>query len=235
MKGPLLVRAACYVRVSRLDQNPGLQEDETLEFITRRGWEKAGVFKDHGISGSRERRPELDRMLLAAKRKKFDVLVVWRSDRLFRSLRHMVLTLDELTAYGIGFVSVTEPFDTTTPQGRLLVHLVSAFGEFEKSILIERTRAGLAAARRRGKRLGRPPVHVDVERALVLRAEGKSIRHVAKELGVSVGTIQKTLAAGASGSVQETPPQEGPRGLGFSAEDGAPWRGRRPSRKTFGC
>lgn len=187
------LRAARYVRVSRLDQNPRLQEDETATFIERRGWQLTDTFVDHGVSGSRERRPELDRLLLDARKRRFDVLVVFRADRLFRSLKHMVVTLDELAALGINFASVNEPFDTTTPSGRLLLHLVSAMAEFEKAILVERTRAGVAAARRRGARIGRPRVHVDRDELVRLRDDKMSIRVIAKKLGVGTGTIQRAL------------------------------------------
>jgi DNA invertase Pin-like site-specific DNA recombinase len=182
------------LRVSRSDQNPALQADETAGLIAGRGWELVDTFLDQGVSGSKDRRPELDRMLAAARRGLFDILVVWRSDRLFRSLKHMVTALDELAALGIDFVSVTESFDTTTPQGRLLLHLVAAFAEFERNVLIERTKAGLEAARRRGAQIGRPRVRVDVERALALRAQGRSIRQVAKTLGIGAATLHRALA-----------------------------------------
>ena len=138
-------RAARYIRVSRSDQRPALQADETVEFIDRRGWTLVDTFVDEGVSGTKDRRPGLDRLLAAARRRDFDILVVWRSDRLFRSLSNMVAALGELSALGIAFVSVTEPFDTTTPQGRLLLHLVAAFAEFERGVLVERTRAGIVS------------------------------------------------------------------------------------------
>src|SRR5580658_7953083 len=112
-------------------------------------------------------------------------------------IRNMVTTLDELTALGVNFVSVTEPFDTTTPSGRLLLHLVSAMAEFEKSILVERTKAGLAAAIRRGAKVGRRRVRVDLERARELRVEGKTLRDVAKELGIGTATLYRALAESA--------------------------------------
>jgi DNA invertase Pin-like site-specific DNA recombinase len=194
MKEPKAKRAACYLRVSTSDQREGLQADETQELIERRGWELADTYCDHGISGSKERRPALDRLLADARRRRFDLIVVWKSDRLFRSLKHMVNTLDELAALGVGFISVTEPLlDTTTPQGRLLLHLVSAFAEFEKATLIERTRAGLAAAKRRGARLGRPRADLDVLRARAMRAAGLSLRAIAAELGVKPSTLHRAL------------------------------------------
>ncbi len=150
MSLPRHSRAARYIRVSRSDQAPGLQLDETLDFIERRGWRLDETYQDHGVSGSKINRPALGKLLKDAKRKRFDVLVVWRSDRLFRSTRHMVNTLAELDAWGIHFVSVTEPFDTTTPQGRLLFTVVSAFAEFERDLLIERTKSGMQAAQKRG-------------------------------------------------------------------------------------
>lgn len=186
-------RVARYIRVSRSDQRPELQADETSEMIARRGWEMTDTFVDQGISGTRDRRPGLDRLMAAARRRAFDILVVWRSDRLFRSLRHMVNTLSELSALGVEFVSVTEPFDTTTPQGRLLLHMIAAFAEFERGVLVERTRAGLAAARRRGARIGRPPAKVDLRQMHALRESGKSLREVAKALGVGTTTIHRLL------------------------------------------
>jgi DNA invertase Pin-like site-specific DNA recombinase len=187
-------KAARYIRVSRNDQRPALQSDETEDLIVRRGWQLVDTYLDQGVSGASANRQELDRMMAAARRKAFDVLVVWRSDRLFRSLRHMVVTLEELAALGIEYVSVTEPFDTTTPQGRLLIHLVSAFAEFERGVLIERTKAGLAAARRRGVRLGRPRVHLDVFKARAMRAHGKSLRVVARHFGVGASTLHRILS-----------------------------------------
>jgi DNA invertase Pin-like site-specific DNA recombinase len=192
------IRAAAYHRVSRSDQNPQLQIDEVAELVERRGWALAKSYTDEGISGSRDRRPELDRLMVDARRRKFDLLVVWRADRLFRSLKHMVTTLDELAALGVGFVSVTEPFDTSTPSGRLLLHLVSAMAEFERSILIERTKAGLAAAIRRGVKVGRPRARVDLDRVRELREAGKTYRQIAVELGIGPGTIYRALARAAA-------------------------------------
>ncbi len=184
-------RAARYIRVSRSDQRPALQADETAEFIARRGWRLVDSFVDEGVSGTRVRRPELDRLMVAARRKEFDILVVWRADRLFRSLSQMLATLGELSALGCEFVSCTEAFDTTTPQGRLLLHLVSAFAEFERGVLVERTKAGLEAARRRGVRVGRPPAKVDMQRFFALKAEGKSLKEAARELRVGVSTLYR--------------------------------------------
>lgn len=188
-------RAVRYLRVSRSDQNPNLQADETARLIAGRGWDLVDTFLDHGISGTKDRRPELDRLLTLARRGRFDVLVVYRSDRLFRSLKHLVVTVSELAAMGIDFCSVSEPFDTSTPSGRLLLHLVAAFAEFERNVLVERTKAGIAAARLRGAQIGRPRVDVDVARANALRAEGKSLRQTARILKVGCATLHRALVA----------------------------------------
>ncbi len=196
------LRVGRYLRVSRAEQREDLQTDETEQLITRRGWQLAQTYTDHGVSGTRERRPQLDRLLADARRGKFDVVLVWRSDRLFRSLRHMVNTLAELDALNVAFVSVTEVFDTTTPQGRLLLHLVSAFSEFERQTIVERVRAGIAAARRRGVRLGRPGADLDVGKAAELRASGLSYRAIGARLGVGAGRVHGALNAD-RGSVQK--------------------------------
>jgi DNA invertase Pin-like site-specific DNA recombinase len=187
------LRVARYLRVSRHDQDTALQDDETAAFVKNRQWPLVETYKDHGISGAKDRRPALDRMLADARRRKFDLVLVYKADRLFRSLKHMVTTLDELAALGVGFVSVTEPFDTSTPSGKLLLHIVSAMAEFERSLLIERVKSGVAAARRRGARLGRPRARLDMDRLRELRGQGLSVRKIADTLGVGSSTVQRHL------------------------------------------
>ncbi len=187
-------RAALYTRVSTQDQSTALQHDEATRTIAARGWELTSTFEDVGVSGAKGRRPGLDAILAAASKRRFDVLVVWRADRLFRSVHHMVTTLADLSALGVDFVSCTEPFDTSTPTGRLLFHLCAAFAQFERDVIIERTVAGIAAARRRGKRIGRPRRHVDIERARELLATGARLRDVAAALKVGYGTLRRALA-----------------------------------------
>jgi DNA invertase Pin-like site-specific DNA recombinase len=201
MESSRKLRVAHYHRVSRLDQDPRLQADATIAFTAARGWETHEVYVDHGVSGSKDRRPALDRMLADGRHRKFDLILVYRSDRLFRSLKHLVAVVDDLSALGIDFVSTTEPFDTTTPSGRLLLQLVGALAEMERGLLIERTKAGIASARRRGVRVGRPPVHVDVPRAMELRASGMSLREVARELKVGAATVHRALSAADTGTV----------------------------------
>jgi DNA invertase Pin-like site-specific DNA recombinase len=138
----------------------------------RRGCTLYEVYEDQDVSGTKGRRPGLDRLLADARRRRFDVLVVWRSDRLFRSVHHTVVTLTNLDALGIDFVSVTEACNTSTPTGKLLFHICCAFGQFERDVIIERTLAGMAAARRRGAAIGRPRVRIDLARAHDLRRQG---------------------------------------------------------------
>lgn len=190
-----MTRAAIYARVSRSDQSIALQLDEASALVKGRGWELADTFHDEGISGTKPSRPALDRMLADARRRRFDVLVVWRSDRLFRSLSEMIRTLEELRAWGVDFVSVREPFDTRSPTGKLLLHIVAAMAEFERAIIIERSMAGQAAARRRGVRIGRPTVPVDVARARSMLRPGVSMQEVANELGVPRTTLARKLRA----------------------------------------
>lgn len=189
------MRAATYLRVSRSDQSSQLQADETHELVQRRGWKRVLEFADEGISGSHDRRPGLQAMLTAARKRRFDVLVVYRADRLFRSLRELVTTLDELHELGVAFVSVHESWDSTTANGRLLMQVVGAFAEFERNVLRERTRSGLEATRRRGTRLGRPRQTVDVIEARKLRANGLSWERVAERLNVSRATLLRTVRA----------------------------------------
>jgi DNA invertase Pin-like site-specific DNA recombinase len=188
-------KVARYIRVSRTDQNPQLQADETQRLIEHRGWALTATYLDHSISGPKDVRPEFAKMMAAAGRGEFTILLVWRSDRLFRSLRHMVATLKELSGLNVDFVSATEAFDSTTPQGKLLFPMARAFVDLERGVLVERTRAGLDAARRRGIRIGRPRVHVDLERAIKLRAAGKSLRETARILGVGAATLHRALGA----------------------------------------
>jgi len=148
------MKPAIYVRVSTVDQSLDNQLDDLKKYIQQRGWEEAVVYSDHGVSGAKDRRPALDDLLKAARRRQIDVVVCWRLDRFGRSLRHLLNVLQELEALGVGFISLNEGLDATTPAGRLQMHLLGAFAEFERARIQERVRAGLARARRQGKRLG---------------------------------------------------------------------------------
>jgi DNA invertase Pin-like site-specific DNA recombinase len=185
------MRAAIYARVSTLDQHSENQLAELRQYVERRG-RTAVEYVDEGVSGSKDRRPALDEMIKAARRRRFDVLVCWRLDRLGRNLRHLILLLDELQALGVAFVTLGEGIDTSTPAGRLQSHILSAIAEFERSRIQERVVAGLARARAQGKRLGRPRVHA--------RPGGTdlNVRDAAKLWNVSKSTAARWLAAGKS-------------------------------------
>ncbi len=153
-------RVALYARVSTLNghQDPEMQLRELREFAGARGWQIVAEFTDRGVSGSKDRRPQLDRLMDAARSRKIDVLIVWKLDRFARSLKHMVVALSEFESLGVPFVSLRDNLDLTTPSGRLMFHVVSAMAEFERALIQERVRAGLQHARAKGKRLGRPTV-----------------------------------------------------------------------------
>src|SRR5206468_9767355 len=149
------MKAAIYARVSTLDQEPENQLAELRRYVAARGWTSV-EHVDRGVSGAKDRRPALDRLLVDARRRRLDVLVVWRLDRLGRNLRHLITLLEELQALGIAFVSLGEGIDATTPAGKLQMHILGAIAEFERERIRERVLAGLARARAQGKRLGRP-------------------------------------------------------------------------------
>ena len=184
------MRAGVYCRVSTLDQTPENQLLEIQCYVKARGWE-AVEYIDHGVSGSTDRRPALDRLVADARRRKVDTVVVWRLDRLGRSLKHLVTLLDELQALGVGFVSLGEGIDLKTPAGRLQLHILAALSEFEKARIAERVAAGLARARRNGQQLGRP--RVDVSADALASVAGLSTRQAALRLGISASTVRRRL------------------------------------------
>jgi DNA invertase Pin-like site-specific DNA recombinase len=150
-------RVALYARVSTLQaQDPAMQLTELREYAARRGWKVVEEYVDR-MSGVRESRPALNRMMHDARRRKFDVIVVWKIDRFGRSLKHLVNALAELEALGLDFVSLRDNLDLGTPAGRLMFQIIGAMAEFERSLIQERVRAGLRNAKQKGKRLGRPP------------------------------------------------------------------------------
>lgn len=186
-------RAAIYTRVSTTDQNTEAQRHECRERVRYSGWTLVDEFDDVGASGRRDRRPALDKLMEGIRRRRFDVVIVWRSDRLFRSLGHLVRTFDEMRELGVEFVSCQEAWDTTTSAGRLMMQVVSAFAEFEREVISERTKASMAAKRRRGERIGRPKVRIDVDRALALIGQGLSRRAAARELAISRETMERAI------------------------------------------
>lgn len=181
-------KAGIYARVSTLDQQPENQLAELRRYVAARGWE-ATEYVDHGVSGTRESRPSLDRMMRDARRRRIDVVVAWRLDRLGRSLRHLITSLEELEKLGVAFVSINEGIDATTPAGRLQMHILGAIAEFERARIVERVRAGLERPRAEGKRLGRPPCGITQRQ--FDKVAHLSLRKAAKELGVSPAVVHR--------------------------------------------
>jgi len=189
------MRAAVYARVSTVDQEPENQLQEIRRYVQARGW-TAVEYVDRGVSGAKDRRPSLDQLVTDARRRRFDVLVCWRLDRLGRNLKHLITLLDELQALGIAFVSLAEGIDATTPAGKLQMHILGAIAEFERERIRERVLAGLQRARTQGKRLGRPRVQPPVEQ--LRRVAGLTAQIAAERLGVSRSTIKRWRRRAAS-------------------------------------
>ena len=163
-------RVALYARVSTLNnQDPEMQVGELREYADRRGWQISEEYIDRGVSGSKESRPALNRLMTDASSRRFDAILVWKIDRFGRSLKHLVNSLAELAALGVAFTSLRDNRDLSTPSGRLMCHLLAAMAEFERALIQERVRAGIRNARAKGKRLGRPRVIVDAARIASLR------------------------------------------------------------------
>ena len=188
------MKAAIYARVSTTNgQDPEMQLRELREYCERRGWKIAGEYVDIGVSGSKDSRPELNRLMQAAQQREFDAVLVWKLDRFGRSLRHLVNALAELEALGVTFVSLKDNLDLSTPAGRLMFQIIGAMAEFERSLIVERVRAGLRNARAKGKTLGRPRRSVDAAKIARLRASGQSWNKIARSLGISRGTAERAV------------------------------------------
>lgn len=188
------MRVGTYSRVSTSDkgQNPKVQQEELRRYCAARGWDISIEVVDEGFSGGTDKRPGLKQLMSLARSRKIDVIAVVKLDRLFRSLKHLVTTLDELDCLGVRFISIQDQIDLTTASGRLMLHLLGAFGEFERALIRERTLMGLAHARRHGKRLGRPRTH-DVDTLKALRAKGASFREIQRITGAPMGCIARAL------------------------------------------
>ncbi len=206
MAAPVIQRVALYARVSTLNgQNPHLQLSELREYAQRRGWAVSGEYVDLGVSGAKESRPELNRMIAAAHRRQLDAVLCWKLDRLGRSLKHLVVTIEDLASYGVAFVSLRDNLDLSTPSGRLMLHIIGAMAEFERELIRERVSAGIHAARARGQRIGRPRVYVSPEKVCQMREEGVPWREVSRRLGVGVATaVRAAQGAKALGARAET-------------------------------
>ena len=191
----MTTRVAIYARVSTTNhgQDVSMQTRELRQFAEARGWTVAGEYIDAGVSGAKDSRPELNRLMADAHKRRFDVVYVWRFDRFARSVSHLLRALETFKALGIDFVSYSEQMDTSTPAGKMVFTVLGAVAELERSLTVERVRAGLRNARAKGKTLGRPRVAVDAAKIASLRATGASWQTITRQLGISAGTAKRAF------------------------------------------
>ena len=201
-------RAVPLCRYSRVStnhgQDPELQLRELRDYAGSRGWAIAQEYTDQGVSGSKDSRPPLNRLMNDAKQRRIDAVLVWKLDRFGRSLCHLVNALAELEALGVAFVSLRDNLDLATPSGRLMFQIIGAMAEFERALIQERVKAGLRNARAKGKRLGRPRVDVDRTAVTKLRESGASWRSISKQLQIPVATLHRTTR------LERAMPESGP-------------------------
>ena len=185
-------RAILYMRVSSVDQHPQTQLHDLRQLAAQRGFEIVKEYTDR-ISGAKAKRPGLDELLRDARRGRFDVVLVWAFDRIARSVTHFLQVLDELNHLKVEFISFREQIDTGGPLGRAIVIIVGAIAELERSLIVERVRAGMRRARLEGRHIGRQPLNLDREAILRERSQGQSLRQIAKDLRISTATVQRVL------------------------------------------
>ena len=185
---PHSTRVAIYCRVSTLDQSTDPQLLDLRRYVWERGWDIFREYVDEGISGTKDSRPALNELMDDAKKRRFDVVLVWRFDRFARSTKHLILALEEFKNLGIDFVSYQENIDTSSPLGSAIFTIISAVAQLERDIIAERVKAGLRRARENGKKLGRPKVSVDMDQVKALHSQGYSTRAIAEELGLTKST-----------------------------------------------
>jgi len=207
-----MVRVAIYARVSTADkgQDPRVQTLELQEYCQRRGWSVAGEYVDVGFSGAKEKRPELDRLMADAHRRRFDSVLCWKFDRFARSVSHLLRALDTFRSLGIDFISFSEQLDTSTPTGKMVFTVLGAVAELERSLIVERVRAGMRNARVKGRRIGRPPrtcLNQDARRSIfeAYAMGGVSLRQLAVRFGTSIGTVQRCIQLYQKASTQPLP------------------------------
>jgi DNA invertase Pin-like site-specific DNA recombinase len=193
--GAAMKRAALYMRVSTKGhgQTTDIQALALREYAERRGFEVVGEYRDEGISGSKDSRPALDRLMKDARARKFDVVIVARFDRFARSVSHLLRALEEFSHLGIDFVSLSESIDTSTPMGKMIFTVLGAVAELERNLIKERVHMGIGRARKEGKRLGRPKRIFDREKAREM-SQSMSVREIARQLGVSRGVVERALS-----------------------------------------
>jgi len=199
------VKAAIYCRVSTTaGQSVEMQLRDLRQLAIQRGFEIAAEFCDEGVSGSADSRPQLDKMLAEAQRGRFQAILIWRLDRLGRSLQHLVRLFENFRAWNVALISFGEGLDFTTAMGKLFYQLSGAFAEFERDCIRERVKAGLRNARAKGRKLGRPRVFVDAGKIAILRMQGLSWAAVAVKLGVGEGTVYRVAQTSAKNHLAET-------------------------------
>jgi len=187
-------RAAIYARVSTIaGQSPRMQLEALREYAAARKLDVVAELVDHGVSGTRDRRPALDELMAIARRRHIDMILVYKFDRFARSVRHLVTALDEFQVLGVEFVSYTENVDTSTPLGRALFSIVAALAELERSLVVERSSEGQRRARARGQHVGRPRRVVDDRKILELHRAGTSVRAIARAIGVSLTVVTRVV------------------------------------------
>jgi len=189
-------RVALYARVSTTDQSTDSQLLDLRRYVSERGWNIFKEYVDEGISGTKDSRPALNELMNDAKKRRFDVVLVWRFDRFARSTKHLILALEEFKNLGIDFVSYQENIDTSSPLGSAIFTIISAVAQLERDIIAERVKAGLRRARENGKKLGRPRASVDTEKIYWLRSKGLSLRAIAQHTGISHTKVAKFLKEG---------------------------------------
>lgn len=187
-------RVAIYARVSTTDQTTDNQVLDLQRYCVARGWLALPPFTDTGVSGSKEERPALRQVLDLARKRKIDVVLVWRFDRFARSVKHLVDTLEEFRQLGVGFSSFQEGIDTNTAQGKMVFTFLAGIAEFERSIIIERINAGLRRARSQGKTLGRPALSDEIKNDVLSYKGQHSTREIARITGVSLASVKRVLA-----------------------------------------
>ena len=186
-------RVAVYARVSTKDQSVDMQLNDLERYSKERGLNVFKVYQDDGVSGTKETRPALSKLMNDARKRKFDLVLVWRFDRFARSTKHLVNALYEFRNLGIDFISYQENIDTSSPLGEAIFTIISAMSKLERDIIAERVKGGLRKAKASGKRLGRPESEVDVNKVIEYKEQGKSIREIAKEMGIHRSKVERTL------------------------------------------
>ncbi len=209
------MKVCLYGRVSTRDQDPELQLVPLRAHAAQRGWEVIHEFVDQGFSGAKERRPALDRLMTGAWTGQFRAVIVWRFDRFARSTKHLITALETFRSIHVGFVSLQEQFDTSTPIGQAMFTIIGAMAQLERDIIRERVKAGLERARTRGVRLGRPAVAVTADQVAQLRRDGLSVGAIGRRLHCSRATVRRRLRPATGMSTESQPANQ-------AAMDGGP-------------